>query len=202
MVLSNAQQLIPAEEVRAALSEVLAPCEPSAASVWIDAFDSPVGTLIAGATSTSLCLLEFADRSSVDRRLEALRKRYLGRGAVGANVVLQSTQAQLREYFAGARRTFDVPLEYAGTAFQQQVWAALLTIPFGRTWSYLDVAERIGDPGATRAVGMANNANPIAILIPCHRVINAGGELGGYGGGLWRKRMLLDLEVGQAQLAL
>jgi len=82
------------------------------------------------------------------------------------------------------------------------VWSTLLAIPYGQTWSYLDVALRIGDAGATRAVGTANGLNEIAIVIPCHRVINANGALGGYGGGLWRKRLLLDLELGQASLAL
>ena len=93
-----------------------------------------------------------------------------------------------------------MPLLYPGTSFQQQVWLALLQIGYGQTWSYLDLARRIGDLNATRAVGMANGANPIAIVIPCHRVVNANGELGGYGGGLWRKRILLDLERGQGRL--
>lgn len=201
MARSPAQELIDADEVRAALSGVLPATTYSESAVSVEVFDSPVGALIAAATSEALCELTFANRSNLERRLDALRKRHAGGAVYGANPVLRTVQAQLDEYFSGRRREFEVPLAYTGTTFQQQVWAALLTIPFGRTWSYLDLAKRLGDPGATRAVGMANNANPIAIVIPCHRVINAGGELGGYGGGLWRKRLLLDLEVGQTQLA-
>jgi O-6-methylguanine DNA methyltransferase len=115
---------------------------------------------------------------------------------------LDALRAQLQEYFQGRRREFTVPLNSVGSEFQQRVWAALCEIPYGETWSYLQLALRIGDALATRAVGYANGANPIAIVIPCHRVINADGGEGGYGGGLWRKRILLDLERGQGTLAL
>jgi O-6-methylguanine DNA methyltransferase len=98
------------------------------------------------------------------------------------------------------RERFDLPLAIRGTPFQEQVWRALLEIPYGATWSYRDVATRIGLPGATRAVGTANGMNRIAIVIPCHRVVNADGKLGGYGGGVWRKQFLLDLERGQRRL--
>lgn len=109
---------------------------------------------------------------------------------------------QLQAYFAGKRRAFDAPLQPVGTPFQRRVWTALLDIPYGRTASYRDIAERIGSPTATRAVGMANGRNPIAIIIPCHRVIGANGSLTGYGGGLQCKRQLLDLEAyGPASLA-
>jgi methylated-DNA-[protein]-cysteine S-methyltransferase len=109
--------------------------------------------------------------------------------------VLAATAAQLREYFDGARTRFDLPLAPRGTGFQQRVWAVLLDLGYGRTASYGDVARRLGlPPGASRAVGLANGANPISIIIPCHRVIGADGSLTGYGGGLDRKRFLLDLE--------
>lgn len=104
---------------------------------------------------------------------------------------------QLDAYFAGDRSDFDVALALEGTEFQRQVWAALLEIPYGQTRSYGDIARRIGRPGASRAVGSANNANPVAIIVPCHRVIGADGSLVGYGGGLDRKRQLLDLEARQ-----
>ena len=104
--------------------------------------------------------------------------------------------AELADYFAGARTTFDVPIVYPGTAFQQAVWEQLLRIPYGETRSYEDIAVAVGRPSAQRAVGMANGKNRIAIVIPCHRVVNKGGRLGGYGGGLWRKQFLLDLERG------
>ncbi len=101
---------------------------------------------------------------------------------------------QLREYFAGKRRDFDVPLHSEGTAFQRTVWRSLLKIPFGETWSYGGLAKRIGNPGASRAVGLANGSNPISIIVPCHRVIGANGTLTGYGGGIERKRWLLTHE--------
>lgn len=102
--------------------------------------------------------------------------------------------SQLREYFAGTRKTFELPLEAAGTEFQKKVWAALSEIPYGETRSYKDIAERIGSHKGFRAVGGANHRNPITIIIPCHRVIAADGGLGGYGGGLDTKNLLLELE--------
>jgi methylated-DNA-[protein]-cysteine S-methyltransferase len=101
---------------------------------------------------------------------------------------------QLAGYFAGQRTEFDLPLAPAGTDFQRRVWAALQTIPYGQTWSYAQLAEKIGRASAVRAVGMANGKNPISLVIPCHRVIGSDGSLTGYGGGLDRKRFLLDLE--------
>jgi methylated-DNA-[protein]-cysteine S-methyltransferase len=101
---------------------------------------------------------------------------------------------QLGEYFAGTRREFDLPLRLEGTPFQQRVWKSLTEIPYGETWSYGELAKRIGNPNASRAVGLANGSNPIAILVPCHRVIGADGSLTGYGGGLDRKRWLLAHE--------
>jgi methylated-DNA-[protein]-cysteine S-methyltransferase len=103
---------------------------------------------------------------------------------------------QLAEYFAGTRRRFEVPLELRGNPFEQRVWAALLDIPYGETASYGAVAHRIGRPDASRAVGLANGRNPVAVIVPCHRVIGADGSLTGYGGGLERKRAVLDLEAG------
>lgn len=111
-----------------------------------------------------------------------------------ATPLLREAAAQLREYFAGTRRAFTLPLAPAGTAFQQRVWKALRTIPYGETRTYKQIAEQIGHNLAFRAVGMANNRNPIAILIPCHRVIGHDGRLTGYAGGLGIKERLLDLE--------
>jgi methylated-DNA-[protein]-cysteine S-methyltransferase len=101
---------------------------------------------------------------------------------------------QLDDYFSGKRRDFDMALAPVGTEFQMRVWAALREIPYGETWSYLELATRIGNPKACRAVGLANGRNPIAVVVPCHRVIGANGSLTGYGGGMDRKRLLLDLE--------
>jgi methylated-DNA-[protein]-cysteine S-methyltransferase len=108
--------------------------------------------------------------------------------------LLQRAFRELEEYFAGARRDFDLPLNPHGTPFQRAVWNALLKIPYGQTRAYKDIALAVGRPKAYRAVGMANNRNPVAVFIPCHRVIGAGGQLVGYGGGLDKKQYLLDLE--------
>ncbi len=120
--------------------------------------------------------------------------RFSAGGAQDASPLLDAAEAQLREYFAGARRTFDLPLAPHGTAFQQRVWAALRAIPYGETRTYGELAAAIGNPSASRAVGMANHRNPIPIVIPCHRVIGASGTLTGYAGGLEIKRRLLALE--------
>lgn len=120
--------------------------------------------------------------------------RFSAGGAQDASPLLDAAEAQLREYFAGARRTFDLPLAPHGTAFQQRVWTALRTIPYGETRTYGELAAAIDSPNASRAVGMANHRNPIPIIIPCHRVIGANGTLTGYAGGLEIKRRLLALE--------
>ncbi|MFY9726054.1 MAG: methylated-DNA--[protein]-cysteine S-methyltransferase [Bryobacteraceae bacterium] len=112
------------------------------------------------------------------------------------NPLLAEAVRQLRAYFAGELRRFDLPLDLAGTDFQRRVWLELTRIPYGETRSYQDLARAIGSPKAVRAVGAANGANPVAIVVPCHRVIGAGGKLVGYGGGLPLKRRLLDLERG------
>lgn len=116
-------------------------------------------------------------------------------GRVDSDPLLDETARQLNEYFAGERRDFDLPLHPHGTDFQQQVWRALREIPYGRTWSYGELAQHIGKPSASRAVGLANGRNPISIVIPCHRVIGANGSMTGYGGGIERKRWLLAHET-------
>lgn len=118
-----------------------------------------------------------------------------GPGDPGA-MPFEAAARQLADYFAGRLTDFDLPLAPSGTEFQRSVWAALRTIPYGQTWSYAQLAGKVGKPTAVRAVGMANGRNPVAIVIPCHRVIGSDGSLTGYGGGLDRKRFLLDLESG------
>ncbi len=120
---------------------------------------------------------------------------YPGYTLTEENLSLQDTIAQLQEYFAGKRQVFTLPLAQSGTPFQQQVWRALLDVPYGATCSYGDIARAIGNPAAFRAVGLANGINQIPIIVPCHRVIGAHGDLTGYGGGLQLKRWLLDLEA-------
>lgn len=155
---------------------------------------SPLGPLRLGATRDGLCLLEFPDPIRIDAAHRGL-DRWLGLPFVpGRNAHIDRAIVELDEYFAGRRRDFTVPLVAPGTAFERQVWAALGTIPYGVTWSYAELARSVGNPDAQRAVGMANGRNRIALLIPCHRVVNTGGALGGYGGGLWRKHWLLELE--------
>jgi AraC family transcriptional regulator of adaptative response/methylated-DNA-[protein]-cysteine methyltransferase len=155
--------------------------------------DSPVGALVAGATERGLCLLEFRDREILETQIAKVRAR-VGPVETGSQPLLEQVRCELDEYFRGRRRAFTVPLVYPGTPFQSKVWNALRDIPCGETISYEELARRVGSPAGQRAAGHANGQNPIAIIIPCHRVINKDGKLGGYGGGLWRKRLLLDLE--------
>lgn len=165
---------------------------------WIP---SPLGPLIAGATSSGLCLLEFTDRRMIEAQFQTVKTRF-GRPLVpGTNDHLQHLRDELTRYFAGKLRTFTVPLVYPGTDFQCRVWDQLLKIPYGETRSYAEIATKVGDRNAVRAVGRANGMNRIGIVIPCHRVINANGELGGYGGGLRRKEWLLEHERTTARLA-
>lgn len=156
--------------------------------------DTPLGQVLAGATDTGICLLEFADQPRLDLQLGRLRQALGTQILPGRNPHLDAVKVQLREYFAGERRTFDLPLVLSGTPFQEFVWKGLLTIPYGTTRSYGEQARRLGRPNAVRAVARANGDNRISILIPCHRVIGKNGALVGYGGGLWRKHYLLELE--------
>jgi O-6-methylguanine DNA methyltransferase len=169
------------------------------ASAAVCTIDSPAGTLLAGATAHALVALKFTEPDTLAQQCDELCRRMAAR-CEAEHPVLVQLDAELKEYFTGRRSVFEVPLDYAGSPFQHSVWGLLLQIPYGATWSYRDMAERLGDPKALRAVGGANHNNPIAIVIPCHRVINANGALGGYGGGLWRKQLLLDLEAGQQRL--
>jgi AraC family transcriptional regulator of adaptative response/methylated-DNA-[protein]-cysteine methyltransferase len=163
-------------------------------SVFVAWLPSPLGPLVAGATREGVCLLEFTDRRMLKAQFEAVRKLFQLPVVPGTNAYLESLQEELAAYFAGNLHSFSVPLVYPGTPFQRQVWNELLVIPYGETRSYQDLASAVGNPAAVRAVGRANGLNRIAILIPCHRVVNKHGDLGGYGGGLRRKQYLLNLE--------
>ena len=147
--------------------------------------DSPVGALLLARNAEGLCALQFTrGRHPAESRAEWARD----------DEAFADVAAELAEYFEGRRDTFTLPLAPRGTPFQQRVWGELCRIPYGETISYGELARRIGQPQAVRAVGLANGANPLAIVIPCHRVIGANGTLTGYGGGLPNKRFLLDLE--------
>jgi AraC family transcriptional regulator of adaptative response/methylated-DNA-[protein]-cysteine methyltransferase len=155
---------------------------------------TPLGPMIAGATSEGLCLLEFADRRMLETQLERVRK-WFGRPTLpGTNKHTEQIALELDKYFTGALTRFTVPLLLKGTPFQVAAWNQLLEIPYGQTISYELQARAMGRAGAQRAVGKANGDNRIAIVIPCHRVVRQNGDLCGYGGGLWRKKFLLDLE--------
>jgi AraC family transcriptional regulator of adaptative response/methylated-DNA-[protein]-cysteine methyltransferase len=156
--------------------------------------DSPLGPLLAGATDEGVCVLEFAEPARQRAQLAALNRQFGDAIVPGQHEYTDQLVEELAQYFTGSRRQFTVPLVLSGTPFQRRVWEQLLAIPYGETCSYEDVARAVGVRRATRAVGSANGRNRIAIVIPCHRVISKGGGLGGYGGGLWRKEFLLDLE--------
>ena len=148
---------------------------------------SPVGELRLVATATALVAVLWPEEREGRVRFEV-------DPIEGTNAVLVQTAAQLDEYFAGRRRTFDIPLELRGTDFQQEVWTALADIPFAETSTYSKQAAAVGRPRATRAVGSANGRNPLSIVLPCHRIVGADGKLTGFAGGLDTKRWLLDHE--------
>lgn len=156
---------------------------------------SPIGPLLLGATDDGVCLLEFADRRALKRQLETLRRRFDAAIVPGRHALLTRLTRELDAYFDGRLTRFTVPLSTRGTPFQERVWKAVGEIPYGETRSYEQIARAIGAPLSARPVGRANGDNRMALLIPCHRVVGASGQLTGYGGGLWRKKFLLDLEL-------
>jgi methylated-DNA-[protein]-cysteine S-methyltransferase len=153
-----------------------------------DTIDSPLGDLLLAGDGRALTALHMDGVPGTGWRRDPRPFR--------------AAAEQLRAYFAGELREFDLPLAPHGSAFQRRVWSALREIPYGRTATYAELAAAVGRPGAARAVGAANGRNPIAVVIPCHRVIGSGGALTGYGGGLARKRLLLDLEAGCGTLGV
>lgn len=156
--------------------------------------DTPLGEMIAGATEKGICLLEFTDRKSRGTVKEHIMKVYDARTEERNNEHLRNLEEQLREYFEGKRKDFTLPLDIKGSDFQKLVWNELRNIPYGTTRSYRDQAEAIMRPSSVRAVANANGMNTIAIIIPCHRVIGSDGRLTGYGGGLERKKWLIEHE--------
>jgi len=163
--------------------------------ITITRIQTPLGPMLAGATDQGICLLEFVDRRMLETQLKRLNTLLQARCVPGNHQHFEALNVQMTEYFAGTRRTFELPLVLPGTPFQKSVWKALRTIPYGTTRSYQEQAEFLGKPAAIRAVGKANGDNRIGIIIPCHRVIGKNGKLVGYGGGLWRKKYLLEHEL-------
>lgn len=164
--------------------------------------ETPLGMMIGIAADIGLVLCEFVDRPMLSTQLLRAESVTGGTATRGPHDLLEQAQEELREYFAGDRQYFTVPLVLEGSSFQTAVWKELLRVPYGTTTSYEAIARRIHRPGAARAVGRANGDNRMAIIVPCHRVINSDGRLSGYGGGKHRKRRLLELEGRTSQLAL
>jgi len=171
-----------------------APGRSRAATIRLRRLLTPLGPMVAGSLEDRLVLLEFTDRRMIERQLKTLARRHDAVLVPGTSDVLDVLGAEIEGYLEGRPVRFSATLDAPGTAFQERVWAALREIPRGGTVSYQELAERIGRPTAMRAVARANGDNRIAILIPCHRVIGKDGSLTGYGGGMWRKRRLLELE--------
>lgn len=163
--------------------------------ITIRRYISPAGEMVLGSAGDELCLCDWATesrRAVIDRRV----CRFLGaRLEQGGSAVIDAAAEQLDEYFAGRRRSFTLPLRFAGTDFRQRVWAELMKIPYGATISYAGIAAAVGSPRGVRAVASAIGANAMSVIVPCHRVIGSDGRLTGYAGGLEAKRLLLDLEA-------
>ncbi len=163
--------------------------------VNITRIETDLGTMIAGATDKGICMFEFADYKLLELELKQLSGFFKAPLVQGDNPYFDMLRKQLEQYFKGELREFDIPLDLVGTEFQKKVWLGLLQIPYGTTTTYAKQAERLGKPSAVRAVANANGKNKISIILPCHRVIGADGSLTGYGGGIWRKKKLLELEI-------
>jgi len=175
------------------MRQEIKPMPSSTAQTMYTTMASPIGELLLVGDGDTLSGLYMQD---------GRKPRAIATGWEESTEPFADVRTQLEEYFAGQRTTFDVPLTAEGAPFEREVWHALEEIPYGETVSYGEIARRIGQPTAARAVGLANGRNPIAVIVPCHRVIGADGTLTGYGGGLECKRLLLELERGQGRLRL
>jgi len=157
-------------------------------------FSTPLGPMIAIADHVSLYLLDFIELSNVKRQIKQLTLKTNAAVISGTCAPIISVQKELEKYFAGKLQIFNTPIKFVGTDFQQSIWHELPKIPYGKTCSYAELASAIGNPAAFRAAANANGRNRFSIIVPCHRVINTSGNIGGYGGGIARKRWLLDHE--------
>lgn len=172
--------------------------------ILVDRLLTPLGPMLAAGNDAGLCLLEFADRKMLPKQFERISKLFQQPILPGTHPVLKLAAEQIEQYLQGARTEFTLPLRVDGTSFQESVWSMLQAIPYGQTRSYGELAEQLGKPTASRAVGRTNGDNRLAIVVPCHRVVRSDGHLCGYAGGLWRKRWLLEHErkAKQTQLPL
>lgn len=157
-------------------------------------FDTKLGSMVGIADENGLYLLEFVERRELKKEIARLCQELCARVIVEKNAVLRAIQSELTSYFSGKALTFNAPVHIMGTAFQKRVWQALQKIPVGQTLSYLELAENINHASAFRAVALANSANKLALIVPCHRVIRANGDIGGYAGGVMRKKWLINHE--------
>lgn len=176
------------------------PDAPDDHDVIFTRLETPLGPMLAAATSRGLCLLEFAERRMLETQIKRLGKYHEGRLVMGRRDIFTRLQSELGAYFRGERKVFGLPLDLRGTPFQLRVWEELRRIPWGETRSYGEQARRLGNIAAVRAVARANGDNPVGILVPCHRVLGADGSMTGYGGRIWRKEALLRLESAQGEL--
>jgi O-6-methylguanine DNA methyltransferase len=162
--------------------------------VFVSTLSTPIGEMLVMETQQGICLLEFQDRKGLEREVQLILQKIKGKLIEGGCNFFTLLSEEMEAYFQDCLSPFSVPLDLLGTEFQKQVWIALIEIPVGQTRTYSQLAKSIGNSKAIRAVGSANARNPIAIVIPCHRLIGANGSLTGYGGGLWRKEWLLQHE--------
>ena len=174
--------------------------QPGINTILMTEFETPLGAMVTCGTDDGICLLEFTNRRMLPTEMKSISKLMNAKIADGESTHFHLLKHELDLYFEGKLRKFSIPIVTPGSAFQQLVWQALLQIPYGSTRSYKQQAVALQKPEAIRAVAGANGMNRIAILIPCHRVIGEDGSMTGYGGGIWRKRWLLDMETGQATI--
>jgi len=163
-------------------------------SIQVMDLNTPLGPMQAGVTAIGVCFLEFADRIRMEEEMTELKTLLNAEIIAGRNQFSDQLEKELKEYFEGKRKVFDVPLHTPGNEFSQSVWKMLMNIPYGQTWTYKKQAEMLNNPKAIRAIGTTNGRNRLAIIIPCHRVIGSNGSLTGYAGGIEKKKWLLNFE--------
>lgn len=170
--------------------------------IFIQSLSTPIGDMVAGAMDEGICLLEFHDRRMLPTQIERIKTLFSAELTEDTHPLLPALQEKLNEYFSQKRETFDIPIIYPGSAFQVKVWESLMKIPYGKARSYQFQSELLGNPKAIRAMAKANGDNRLAILIPCHRIIGSNGDMIGYGGKIWRKKYLLEMEGALAKQGL
>ena len=176
------------------IRETLKNKEKRKSTIYLTHIETELGLLVAAATDSGICLLGFSDSKHIELKLRQITDYFNASPIRGSNHHLDRLKEQLEQYFKGEHKNFDILLDLVGTEFQKQAWLCLLQIPYGCTTSYAMQAKLLGKPSAVRAVANANGKNKISIILPCHRVIGSDGALTGYGGGIWRKKKLLELE--------